>query len=104
MRASRDRRHRESQFQRHHTYSKGNYSWIFLQYSGFNLFGHAVLPLNLLLYIGATPKERRLVSDAQDKPNGVCAPFVQPLPASAAREVYAVLRAGDDVEVIHAVR
>ena len=51
---------------------------------------------------GAAAEERRLVPHAQDEPDGVHPPVVEHVPADAAGEDGAVLRAGDDVKVVPA--
>lgn len=52
---------------------------------------------------GTIAKERRFVSDAQNAPDGVHSSVVESVPASATREDDAVLRARDDVQVVHEV-
>jgi hypothetical protein len=52
---------------------------------------------------GDAPEEWRLVSDAQDEPDGLHPSFVEPVPTPAARQVSPVLRACHDVQVVHAV-
>ena len=54
------------------------------------------------MILGSTTEERRLVSNAQDEPYGVHPSIVKSVPAPAPSEDDAVLRAGDDDQVVHA--